>query len=787
MQEESEQDRTEKEDAAFGDAKSDSSSCHVRVTKPSTDLNRYIVDKFHPPTARAKQVPFESIDLSIYKPSARCLAFCTSEDRLLFWITAFAQRYYELLTRQTAGYKITWKEQDGYSSPSKCDKLVIHLVETTPSSEEEVLVTITVFITTGRIQVQGKRIEEWNAHEFPVLLECVNKLSDIKHFAGISSIPDQYQSLFASSLHNFFVNFIHFVAEEGIPSSNCNTSDDLSQEKITTKATSSSAPDHDQQPLTITPSRLKTISSLRDTLGELEAEFTQFKMITSGDLQQLKDKIVQQDNLLKLQRKTIDYLSSDLSSHAQLSQEMFSQQSAHVKKLQEENQSLQKKHSKTLESNLVLQKSCNELLTEVNFLKDQVRELWKKPLDIHASLDEAIDPHAISHPSPTVHEKTDEVHPPLLLVDIPSENPVQENTMHNEKIPSPNAQQQRNNGSSHQSPPISVKPNTAAFLCDSNGKFLNMTKLFHPKQELKYFRCPTIEDGRSTLQTNLQEHPKLLVIHTGTNNLTPNSQIDDFVSEISAFVTEASTKFPKSKIIYSTLLPRSDLPLYTITKINEQLINQLTNLHNAHVVSHDNVFSKGLDVLHDAKHLKKRHIGLFAANLVEAIRGRTRPTRTPSNHLSRPPFPPRFTPPQEKYGSYSDAVKNFGRGSHATQPPQQSQPLPLLDYRPSQVLQPASHRPVTNWQFPARPDYGKDPPDAVKNFGRGGHHTTQPPQQNQPPPLLDYQPSQVLQPVASSGPNTSWQSPAKTDNGKNPPVDIPRELMSLLRFIKTYV
>ena len=186
-------------------------------------------------------------------------------------------------------------------------------------------------------------------------------------------------------------------------------------------------------------------------------------MITSGDLQQLKDKIVQQDNLLKLQRKTIDDLSSDLSSHAQLSQEMFSQQSAHVKKLQEENQSLQKKHSKTLESNLALQKSCNELLTEVNFLKDQVRELWKKPLDIHASLDEAIDPHAISHPSPTVHEKTDEVHPPLLLVDIPSENLVQENTMHNEKIPSPNAQQQRNNGSSHQSPPISVKPNTAAF------------------------------------------------------------------------------------------------------------------------------------------------------------------------------------------------------------------------------------------------------------------------------------------------------------------------------------
>ena len=86
-------------------------------------------------------------------------------------------------TRQAAGYKITWKEQDGHSSPSKCGTPVIHLVEITPALEEEVLVAITVFITTGRIQVQGKGIEDWNKHEFPVLLECVNKLSDIKHFA----------------------------------------------------------------------------------------------------------------------------------------------------------------------------------------------------------------------------------------------------------------------------------------------------------------------------------------------------------------------------------------------------------------------------------------------------------------------------------------------------------------------------------------------------------------------------------------------------------------------------
>ena len=151
---------------------------------------------------------------------------------------------------------------------------------------------------TGRVQVQGKRIEDWNTHEFPVLLECVNKLSDIKHFAGISSTPDQYQSILASSLHNFFVNFILFFAEEEIPSFNCNTTDDLSQEKITSKATSLSVPD------------------VQFPVGELEAEFTQFQLKWLPPATYSSWKTVQQDSLLKLQRNTIDDLPSDLSPHA---------------------------------------------------------------------------------------------------------------------------------------------------------------------------------------------------------------------------------------------------------------------------------------------------------------------------------------------------------------------------------------------------------------------------------------------------------------------------------------
>lgn len=94
----------------------------VVVPQPSADLNKYLVDKFHSPTTSAKPALFESIDLSIYQPSAKCAPFWTSESRLLRWIRVFKTRYFEYLNSDATRYKAVWKEQEAYSSPSKCEK-----------------------------------------------------------------------------------------------------------------------------------------------------------------------------------------------------------------------------------------------------------------------------------------------------------------------------------------------------------------------------------------------------------------------------------------------------------------------------------------------------------------------------------------------------------------------------------------------------------------------------------------------------------------------------------------
>ena len=75
----------------------ESKAAHVVITRPSEDRNRYLVDKFNPSTKQAKQTLFESIDLTAYKASPKCVSFCTSESRLPLWLRVFATRYYEIL------------------------------------------------------------------------------------------------------------------------------------------------------------------------------------------------------------------------------------------------------------------------------------------------------------------------------------------------------------------------------------------------------------------------------------------------------------------------------------------------------------------------------------------------------------------------------------------------------------------------------------------------------------------------------------------------------------------
>ena len=541
--------------SSFGE-KSETRSSHVRITQPSKDLNRYLVDKFHLSTAKYKSVPFESIDLSIYKPSTKCLAFSISENRLLLWIAALQHRYYEI-TGNAADYKVIWEEQDSPSSNSKCDKITIHLISNTPNGEEK-LVAITVFVTTGRILVRGKKFEEWSRFEFPTLLHIVNTLNE-KQLPSASSLTlVEDLSLFRTSLQNFFTNFIQFAGDDEVllPSKLKNDDESLTPSSIK---------------LNVSPTRLKTIASMRDTLGKLESDFTEFKIISAGDLEQLKDKTVQHDKVIKLQKQSCEDLSIQITSL----QEKNSEQSQIIKSLQEENKSLRKTQAQITQSNQVLRETQKSLRAEINLVKEQMTMILKHSADAaqletpeieetNANSIENAEPSGTksqTHETPNI-ETNIKVTPNIptgnrfsLLQDCETDTPSNrrsEMSIEHDTDIVPEENKTNDIPLSTKSIATPTVTKTVVFLCDSNGQYIDTRKLFLPTQEFSYFRCPKIELVNTILndvENQKSGHPQVIIIHCGTNDLITTTPVEDFISNISASISQASIKFPKSKII----------------------------------------------------------------------------------------------------------------------------------------------------------------------------------------------------------------------------------------------
>ena len=340
--------------------------------------------------------------------------------------------------------------------------------------------------------------------------------------------------------------------------------------------------------LSLTPSKLNSFATLRNTIGNLKAEFMQFKITHTGNIEQLKDKTVQHDHLFKVQKTTVGGLADDLASSNQIHNEELQKHAALITKLQDENQTLQKKYTKISEDNAALKTKQSQLEAEVTFLKDQMKALWEK-VDLRPPEIASKSSHTLPHveenntsyatskehekSAPTLsntHWKEDE----LLLVNLPTSNsfsPLQEPP---EKALE-NGKQEKSKKDDTRQPTSNMNTplNEVIFLCDSNGKFLDTKPMFSSKHEVKYIRAPLIKNARAYLQNEIRTPPQMIVLHTETNDLERTSSTEELVSSILILITEASTKFPSSKIFFSTLLPRNDIPTSLISSINNQLIN----------------------------------------------------------------------------------------------------------------------------------------------------------------------------------------------------------------------
>lgn len=245
-----------------------------------------------------------------------------------------------------------------------------------------------------------------------------------------------------------------------------------------------------------------------------------------------------------------------------------------------------------------IQEEREQQNSEIRALKEQVKEL------LLAKEDPEKTPRAQTLSSTSDSQNTGNQHPPLSAArpDPDSSQPPQR--------PLSGSSTQQHQSLSHSSQtPTNTEEAEIALLIDSNGKFIDINKLF-PQHRAAKFWCPTTNKALELLTESQLGRPSHIIIHTGTNDL--RRQQDRVSDSLKAVVEKARKNFPNSKIILSTLLQRKDFHPNTIHKINSSISRHCALLPNVHLAHHPDLDT---DCLYDHVHLYKSLVNILAKRL----------------------------------------------------------------------------------------------------------------------------------------------------------------------------
>ena len=609
---------------------------------------KYKIKPFGSKSGKQRKLKHEEIDPGHYRPSARCVAFTTSEDRILFWVKALQDHYYELPSSNQS-FHIKWIDH-----VNKDDTAFEHIElkvshQSGQSGEHRTLLfTITVYLTTGVIMCQGSSYELWYEKEFPRLKERMDQIFDIYHGKAATNEEEDFHERVAENeltlRHLKEASELSKFNKKTKPSFEENLSEDEADETLKTKSLRNTPPStpcflrkrrNSVDSVRGLSTRSKaSLTALKSVVADLETDFTEVKNTVSttndlynGKMDVLADKIAQLENTFKVK---IEFLSArviDLETN-------YDSLLAENVKLKNDIQNIKQLQKGTIKRVNNLEAVTNNT-TFVNAARDATpaeqpetsgkNSLPNNPFNVLLTIDQE------NHPV----DAENSVH-----------NPIQEPHLLDHEDTAPKLNPQLNNNHppvqlNNNHPPEHIESsqnNDIVLLIDSNGKFIQQDKFSRGKNMKKIF-TPTISSAIESVTNQNLGSPSSLIIHTGTNDLEkspPEVCFDNF----QALIDLTAQKFPHTKIIISSLLVRNDQFDATRSQLNSQL-SRLRSYPNVHFVNNENITST---MLHDRKHLKKHKIGLLVSNLKDCVFNRiSRRTNPQLNTKSR--MPPISHPP----------------------------------------------------------------------------------------------------------------------------------------------
>ena len=227
-----------------------------------------------------------------------------------------------------------------------------------------------------------------------------------------------------------------------------------------------------------------------------------------------------------------------------------------------------------------------------------------------------------------------------------------------------------------------IRNHDIILLMDSNGKFIDPKKFSTMSVVHKLF-SPTIA---STIEILNKEHfgtPTTIVIHTGTNDIE-KAPLDTCFEHFQTLIDIAAQKYPRSKVIISSLLVRNDIFDHQRSQLNSRL-GRLHSYPNVHFVKNETITR---DMLYDQKHVKRRSIGVLVSNLKDCTFNRIskRPYMMPINEIAPKQNTVFSTGPKLNH-QLAQPFSHHQPSLSANQPGQPSlhqQPRPLAD-KPTQL------------------------------------------------------------------------------------------------------
>src|SRR4029434_9021427 len=151
-------------------------------------------------------------------------------------------------------------------------------------------------------------------------------------------------------------------------------------------------------------------------------------------------------------------------------------------------------------------------------------------------------------------------------------------------------------------------------------------KLEPPRPKTPFPKEPRQEtlvpNHTSSSRYTAKRHPKPtshIIIHTGTNDFSARKT--DVAEALIGIVKSATQKYPDTKVIISSLLPRRDTPQSVIDQINAKLMSFCAGILNVKIAHHNNIT---VNHLYDNVHIHLEGMKLFAKTLKDTALNRER-------------------------------------------------------------------------------------------------------------------------------------------------------------------